>query len=165
MKIKSKYKTIVLFLILFLVSQFISADDYRISVSREDANLYKVIGEDILILTQYCYEYVYYEDALLRMNGYSGEIVFLNSGNKCNVKAVYGPADIRPGTYEIQLNRESDNWYMVCGTKLFIKTGFCMSFGFMEDALLKISFGGMGEILFSDGSECNVEGVYTRLKL
>ena len=103
------------------------ADDYQVSITRKGSNLYKVTGKDIYIFTRYCYEYVYYEDAILRMNGYLGEIIFLDEGEKCDVKAVYGPAEIKPGTYKVTISHESDDWYEIFGTDSFIKTSICLS--------------------------------------
>lgn len=141
------------------------ADDYRVSVTRKGSNLYKVTGKNIYIHTRYCYEYVYYGDAILRMSGYSGEIVFLDEGKKCGVKAVYGPAEIKPGTYKVTISRESDDWYEIFGTDTFIKTSMCLSLALGEEAILKISAGGIGNLYLRGGYECIVEGVYTRLKL
>ena len=141
------------------------ADDYQVSVTRKGSNLYKVTGKDIYIFTRYCYEYVYYEDAILRMNGYLGEIIFLDEGKKCDVKAVYGPAEIKPGTYKVTISHESDDWYEIFGTDSFIKTSICLSLALGEEAILKVSAGGLGTLYLPDGDECMVEGVYTRLKL
>ncbi len=145
--------------------QFCYADDYKVSVTRRDSNLYKVTGKDIYIHTRYCYEYVYYEDAILKMNGYTGEIIFLEEGEKCDVRAVFGPAEIEPGTYKVTISRESDNWYEIFGTDIFIKTSMCLSLALGEEVILKLSAGGIGNLYFSDGDECMVEGVYAHLKL
>lgn len=156
----------VVFLFMLIVQPLYSlADDYQVSVTRKGSNLYKVTGKDIYINTRYCYEYVYYEDAILSMNGYIGEIIFLNEGEKCDVKAVYGPAEIKPGTYKVTISRKSDNWYEIFGTDTFIKTSICLSLALSEEAILKISAGGIGNLYLSEGDKCMVEGVYTRLKL
>ena len=53
---------------------------YKINVTRDSQDLYKVTGQNIYIKTLYCYEYVYSQDAILEITslyGYSiGEIYF-----------------------------------------------------------------------------------------
>jgi len=62
--------------IILLIATFLSisalADNYEVSVTRKGSNLYKVDTKNIFVHTRYCYEYVYYENSILRMNGYGG---------------------------------------------------------------------------------------------
>lgn len=55
---------------------------YKVNVTRESDDLYKVSTQDIYIKTLYCYEYSYSQDAILEIEspqGYSiGEIHFLS---------------------------------------------------------------------------------------
>jgi hypothetical protein len=141
------------------------ADSYRVTVTRKGANLYKVLGKDILIVTRFCYEYVYYADAILKMSGYTGEIVFVDEEETCRVKAVYGKADVDPGTYKVTVSRESDDWYSIFGTDLFLRTSMCLSLALAEEAVLDLQPGGMGTLHLADSRQCFVEGVYTRLRL
>lgn len=149
-------------ILLFVTS--LHAENYEISVTRKGSNLYKIDGEDTFIHTRYCYEYVYYEDSFLRMRGYSGEIVFLDAGEKCDVIAVYGASDQDPGTYSISVTREEDDWYEVDGQQLFIKTSSCLSLALGEDAVLRLNATGYGE-LHVGREKCSVEGVYSKLRL
>ncbi len=140
------------------------ADNYRVNVTRKSSNIYKVTNEDIYIETKYCYEYVYYADALLKMNDYTGEIIFLDQETKCDVKSVYGSLEIEPGTYDVNVTRINDDWYEVDGTGVFLRTSMCLNLALGEEAILKIYSGRTGKLYFAD-DECQVEGVYTRLKL
>ena len=140
------------------------ADNYEVSVTRKGSNLYKVDGKNIFIHTRYCYEYGYNEDSLLQMNGYSGEIIFLDSGNKCDVKAVYGSVELAPGNYSVTIDREDDDWYEIWGQGIYIKTSACLSLALGEDAVLSIATGGFGT-LYVEGDECMVEGVYSKMRL
>ena len=45
---------------------------YEVSVTRIDANLYSVTGTDYIIQTKYCYEYAYYQKAVLVYENYGG---------------------------------------------------------------------------------------------
>lgn len=152
--------------LLLLSTGFASAADYDVTVTRKDSNLYKVAGKDLYIQTRYCYEYVYSEDSLLRMSGNTGKIVFLDEGSSCDVKGVYGDADPSPGKYSVTVNREDDDWYEIWGTDSFVKTSMCLNLALGEAAILKVSAGGYGTLIFvDDGDSCSVEGVYSKLRL
>ena len=73
--------------------QVAAADYYKVQVTRKSQDFYEVVGSNIYIKTRYCYEYVYYEDAILKIDspyGYNvGEIIFVGSnGAKCDVERV-----------------------------------------------------------------------------
>ena len=150
--------------LLATISAGAMADNYEVSVTRTGSNLYKVDGENIFIHTRYCYEYVYYEESFLKMSGRSGEIIFTDSGGKCDVKAVYGPSEQEAGKYAVTINREDDDWYEVWGQGIYIKTSACLSLALGEDAVLVLSAGGYGTLYVED-EECMVEGVYSSMSL
>lgn len=152
--------------LLMVVAGTTVAGDYDLSVTRKGSNLYKVDGKDIYIHTRYCYEYVYYEDSLLRMSGTTGKIVFIDEGSSCDVKAVYGDSGTAPGKYKVSVSREDDDWYEVFGTDTYIKTSACLSLSLGDDAILDLSGPGYGSLYFIDDDEdCMVEGVYSKLRL
>lgn len=151
-------------LLLASISSGAIADNYDVSVTRDGNNLYKVDGKNIVIHTRYCYEYVYYEESFLRMEGYQGEIIFTDSGGKCDVNGVYGQSEQAAGDYSVTLNREDDDWYEIWGQGLYIKTSACLSLALGEDAILSLSGGGYGT-LYIGYEECMVEGVYSRMSL
>jgi hypothetical protein len=156
----------VLAALLMVVAGTAVAGDYDLSVTRKGSNLYKVDGKDIYIHTRYCYEYVYYEDSLLRMSGTTGKIVFIDEGSSCDVKAVYGDSGTAPGKYKVSVSREDDDWYEVFGTDTYIKTSACLSLALGDDAILNLSGPGYGSLYFIDDDEdCMVEGVYSKLRL
>lgn len=151
-------------LLLSLFSLGANADNYEVSVTRKGSNLYKVDGKNIFIHTRYCYEYVYSEESFLKMNGFSGEIIFTDSGGKCDVKATYGPSEQGAGKYSVTINREDDDWYEIWGQGIYIKTSACLSLALGEDAVLSLTAAGYGT-LYVDDEECMVEGVYSKMNL
>ena len=151
-------------LVFMMIPALCSAENYEVSVTRKSSNLYKVDGANVFIQTKYCYEYVYCEKAILKMHGYYGQIIFLGSGGKCDVGAVYGPAEQSPGKYLVNVSRVSDDWYVVLGTEIYIKTMACLSLALGNEAILSISSGGYGR-LHIDGHDCMVEGIYAKLEL
>jgi len=141
------------------------ADYYKVNVTRKSSNIYKVTGKEIYIFTKYCYEYVYYSDAILDMHGYTGSIIFLEENQKCDVTGVYGPVELPSGTYEIKVTYRSDNWYEVFGTDIMLKISLCLKLSILEEAILKVYPGNSAKIIFNDGSEYLVDGIFVRLLL
>ena len=68
------------------------AEFYRLTVSRIDSNLYEDKISHMYIYTRFCYEFVYFEDAILSYepHSYDNKIIFKN-GNTCEVKKVMRP--------------------------------------------------------------------------
>ncbi|WP_377806834.1 hypothetical protein [Acidovorax facilis] len=141
------------------------ADNYEVNLTRKGSNVYKIDGKDIFIQTRYCYVYAYSEEAILKTSGYGGEVIFFDSKDKCDVKAVFGLSKQEPGKYVVTVSHEDDDWYEVFGTNSYIKTSSCLSLALGEEAYLTISPSGFGQLRFEDGDDCMVEAVYTKLRL
>jgi len=141
------------------------AENYEVNLTRKGSNVYKIDGKDIFIQTRYCYVYAYSEEAILKTSGYGGEVIFFDSKDKCDVKAVFGLSKQEPGKYVVTVSHEDDDWYEVFGTNSYIKTSSCLSLALGEEAYLTISPAGFGRLRFEDGDDCMVEGVYTKLRL
>jgi hypothetical protein len=156
----------VLMVIVSLVVPLASdAGDYDISVTRKGSNLYKVDNKDIYIFTKYCYQYVYFSEAILRMSGTRGRIIFVDADVSCDVKSVYGPASLTPGKYSVTVSHLDEDWYEVSGTETLIRTSLCISLALSDEAILIMSSATCGKLVFSDGKSCIVEGVYVPVRL
>lgn len=141
------------------------AENYEVNLTRKGSNVYKIDGKDIIIQTRYCYVYAYSEEAILKTSGYGGEVIFFDSKDKCDVKAVFGMSRQKPGKYVVTVSREDDDWYEVFGTNSYIKTSSCLSLALGEEAYLTITQSGFGQMRFKDGDDCMIEAVYTKLRL
>ena len=141
------------------------AENYEVNLTRKGSNVYKIDGKDIIIQTRYCYVYAYSEEAIFKTSGYGGEVIFFDSKDKCDVKAVFGVSKQKPGKYVVTVSREEDDWFEVFGTSSYIKTSSCLSLALGEEAYLTIANSGFGRLRFKDGNDCMVEGVYTRMRL
>jgi hypothetical protein len=141
------------------------AENYEVNLTRKGSNVYKIDGKDIIIRTRYCYVYAYSEEAIFKTSGYGGEVIFFDSKDKCDVKAVFGVSKQSPGKYLVTVSREGDDWYEVFGTSSYIKTTSCLSLALGEEAYLTITNSGFGRLRFKDGNDCMVESVYTKLRL
>lgn len=64
-----------------------AAGTYPVTVSREDADLYKVQGKTIWIKTQFCFQFVYFDSATLVWGGKyaAGNKIRFSSGQECTV--------------------------------------------------------------------------------
>lgn len=144
------------------VSSAPPVNTYQIVVSREDSNLYDVIGEDVFIFTKFCYEFVFYENALLYG---TQSIFFLDQGTSCDVDAVYGRFTPFAGNYSMTLSREAGDWYVDQLTGEAIQTQFCFQFVFWDNAILSLNALGGGTVYFGNGNSCTVLGVYSPLDL
>lgn len=141
------------------------AENYEVNLTRKGSNVYKIDGKDIIVQTRYCYVYAYSEEAIFKTSGYGGEVIFFDSKDKCDVKAVFGVSKQKPGKYAVTVSREDDDWYEVFGTGSYIKTSSCLSLALAEEAYLAIANSGFGRLRFKDGNDCMVEAVYTKLRL
>ena len=66
--------------------------DYNVTLTREDSNVYEITNwssysEKWRIITKWCYEYVYWDNAILRYNPYNSEIIF-SDGTSCDVEQI-----------------------------------------------------------------------------
>ena len=141
------------------------AENYEVNLTRKGSNVYKIDGKDIIIQTRYCYVYAYSEEAIFKSSGYGGEVIFFDSKDRCDVKAVFGVSKQKPGKYVVTVSHEDDDWYEVFGTSSYIKTSSCLSLALGEEAYLTIANSGFGMLRFKDGDDCMVEDVYTKLRL
>lgn len=149
----------------FLLPLSAIAGNYELSVTRKGKNLYKVDGKNVLIHTRYCYEYTYGSDALLRMDGRTGKLHFLEEDESCDVKAVYGRSEPKAGKFQVTINHEDDDWYEIA-PDVFVQTSLCLELALGEDGILEIRPGGFGKLHFLDSeNSCTVEGVFEKLSL
>ena len=67
-----------------------SGEFYRVTVTRKSQDLYKVEYQDLYIVTRYCYEYAYSEDAVLKYDEYSYDNKLIFDNGECEVEKVIG---------------------------------------------------------------------------
>ena len=149
----------------YFATSSVHAESYEVSLTRKGGNVYKVDGKDVIIHTRHCYVYAYSEDSILKSTGYGGEVIFIDSKDRCDVKAIYGISKQKAGKYSVTVSREDDDWYEVFGTSTYIRTSSCLSLALGEEAYLNISVAGSGRLVFKDGNSCMVDGIYSKMRL
>jgi hypothetical protein len=150
-----------------LFHQPLVAGDYKEVVSSYDNDLYKIDSKNILIRTDNCMEDVQAQEALVTMNGYTGEVEFTVTGNRCVVQSIYRTAGYRVGNYRVNISRDEENWYRITGQDIYIRTEECLIYATEQEGLLSVSTvgkGGSGSLHF-EGEACKVIGLYSPMAL
>lgn len=123
---------------------------YLVTLTRIVQNVYRDTSSGVLILTRGCYEYVYWEDAVLRWDGYGGRLLFSTSNSTCDVRALYRP--------NASLTRVEHDLYRDARTGYYLRTRFCYVYAYLEDALVLD-----GEVIFIDSrDQCDAAYWLTR---
>lgn len=75
---------------LMLIASLVYAEFYRVTVTRKASNVYKDADTGLYIITKYCYEYAYNEEAILKYDKYGSKydnkLIFDNS--ECQVEEI-----------------------------------------------------------------------------
>lgn len=135
------------------------ADLYKFSVRRLERNFYELDSGKAYLITRYCYEYAYGEEAIV--DDESDEIRF--DGGKCDIDKVLVPKDQRAGTYKVTVRREEDDFYEINFSGLYAKTDYCFQYVYGSDAVLSWNGYG-GKLTFEDGQTCRVSKFLSAIK-
>lgn len=137
-----------------------SAQRASVTLTRKQKNLYKVDGQPFWIRTRYCYEYGYGEDAALS----DYEVLFIDSGAKCDVRDILKETVVRTGTYRVNATQEEDDLYSTFDG-VFIRTSMCLQLAVGEEAILKVDGYNSALVFPSGGTRCAVENLYSKVRL
>lgn len=135
------------------------ADLYKFSVRRLERNFYELDRGKAYLITRYCYEYAYGEEAVVDDD--SDEIRF--DGGKCDIKKLLVPKDQSAGTYRVRVQLEEDDLYELNFSGLYAKTDYCLKYVYGSDATLNWN-GYSGRLTFEDGQTCQVSKVLSSIK-
>ena len=106
-----------------------AAEAYPVSLTRIDKDVYREDLSKLIVLTRYCYEYAYGQDAVLVYErGSSGNRVIFDGGETCDVRGIYRT--------NAQLERVADDVYRDQATGRYVRTRFCYVYAYGEDALV-----------------------------
>lgn len=62
--------------------------------------------------------------------------------------------------YEVYVSRKSNNLYKIESSDLWIETSFCSNFGFSEKVILSTGGFGKGQLVFRNGTRCDIKEIY-----
>lgn len=160
---KIRFMVLGLLLLLPLAS---AAQEIEAQVIRYGANLYEIVGRDLFIATEYCFEGSEKADILLKLDGSGDQMQFKKSGNSCDIQMVYGRSALEPGKYSFTVSRDDEGWYGVDGQDGAFKTTGCYSLVENVAATVTMEEGGVGRLTIpAEDEECRIEGVYNKTEL
>ena len=73
---------------LWALAAHAGGDYYKVTVTRKAQDVYQDSTTRTVIITRWCYEYVYYEEAILEWSGADGRLIFISGGSVCDVERV-----------------------------------------------------------------------------
>jgi hypothetical protein len=133
------------------------------NVEKAGFNLYRIAGQTIFIRTEDCDDAPAKGVANVQKDGGTRRLSFSGSSVRCVVRDFLAPVEVQWNEYQILLTRDqSNNWYRIADSDLYLKTVGCISRGMSEPAVLDLTRDGTGWVRFADGRRCGVERVFRR---
>ena len=157
--------TVLALLICAIAPGAARAQSYDLSVTRTAGDFYKVVGKDIVIQTRRCDVVATAKNSVFTSDANGSKLQFVDGGQDCDVKAAYGPTMANPGQSTVTVNHDADDWYEVFGASTYIKTSSCAQPAGGQQATLSLGAANAGRLEFGDGTSCQVEGVYDKLRI
>ena len=164
-------RSFIALLAVFLFSAFVPgvarAQSYDLSVTRTAGDFYKVVGKDIVIQTRRCDVVATAKSSVFTSDAQGSKLLFVEGGQDCDVKAAYGPTMAHPGQFTVTVNHDADDWYEVFGASAstYVRTSSCAQAAGGQQATLSLGAANAGRLEFGDGTSCQVEGVYDKLRI
>lgn len=142
------------------------AQEVEVNVVRHGSDLYEIIGKDLFLETEYCFEGSEQAEIFLRLDGSGDQMQFKNSGNSCDIEMVYGRSQLDPGEYKFTVSRNDEGWYGIDDQDGAFKTTGCYSLVENVEARVIMKEDGYGRLTIpSENEECSIEGVYGKAEL
>ncbi|WP_418314693.1 hypothetical protein [Piscinibacter sakaiensis] len=168
---------LALAIVLTIAAQPATAQAESVTVTRKTADLYGVMGDDVLLMTAGCDVYALATPAKLQPEG--GRMVLrFDGGNPgaasdpatrpaqtpgapaCALRDMLKPQAMPWGRYEVRLSYDSPDWYEIEGTSLLLRTVGCQRRSSREPAVWFQPMEGKGVIEYRSGAACNSDGVF-----
>jgi hypothetical protein len=118
----------LLALFFFAGPQPANAATYTVSVTRVSQDAYRDTMSGLVILTRYCYEYVYSQDAVLDYARGSGGNLYFDGSSSCEV------AGVRKSN--ARLSRVNNDLYKDELSGGYLRTSLCLELALGEEALV-----------------------------
>ena len=133
------------------------------SVEKAGFNLYQIAGRKLFIRTEGCDDAPAKSVVNIQQEGGKRRITFGDSGTSCEVRDFLAPLEVESSQYSVLLTRDqTNNWYRVTDSDMYLKTVGCISRAMSEPAVLDLNRDGTGWARFMDGRRCGVEHAFRR---
>lgn len=134
------------------------------SVEKAGFDLYRIAGQSVFIRTEGCDEAPAKGVVNIQKEGDRRRLTFNGSSASCTVRDFLMPVEVQSSEYNVLLTRDqSNNWYRVTDSDMYLKTVGCISRSISEAAVLDLTRDGTGWVRFSDGRRCGVEHAFRRM--
>jgi len=133
------------------------------SVEKAGFNLYQIAGRRLFIRTEGCDDAPAKGVVNIQKEGGTRRMTFGDSAASCTVRDFLAPVEVQWSEYSVLLTRDqTNNWYRVTDSDMYLKTVGCISRGISEPAVLDLNRDGTGWVRFMDGRRCGVEHAFRR---
>jgi hypothetical protein len=133
------------------------------SVEKAGFNLYQIAGRKLFIRTEGCDDAPAKGVVNIQKEGGKRRMTFGDSGTSCAVRDFLAPVEVESSQYSVLLTRDqTNNWYRVSDSDMYLKTVGCISRAMSEPAELDLNRDGTGWVRFMDGRRCGVEHAFRR---
>ena len=133
------------------------------NVEKAGFNLYQIAGRRLFIRTEGCDDAPAKGVVNIQKEGAKRRMTFGDSGTSCTVRDFLAPVEVESSQYSVLLTRDqTNNWYRVTDSDMYLKTVGCISRGISEPAVLDLNRDGTGWVRFMDGRRCGVEHAFRR---
>jgi hypothetical protein len=133
------------------------------SVEKAGLNLYRIAGQSVFIRTDGCDDAPAKGVVNVQRDGATRRLTFNDSKVGCAVRDFLVPVEVESSQYSVLLTRDqTNNWYRVGESDMYLKTLGCISRAVSEAAVLDLNRDGTGWLRLSDGRRCGVEHAFKR---
>lgn len=123
------------------------AEFYEVYLTRIEQDVYQDMTSRLLVVTRYCYQYVYGAEAVLsyQQGSASNRVYFPSSNDSCAVRGVYRP--------NLSLTRVDSDLYRDDNTRRYLRTRYCYEYAYGQDAIILDD-----RVIFVDGrNACDLD--------
>jgi len=136
------------------------------SVEKAGFNLYRIAGQSVYIRTDGCDDAPAKGVVNVQKEDGARRLTFNDSAARCTVRDFLVPVEVEWSEYSVLLTRDqTNNWYRVTDSDMYLKTVGCISRAITEPAALELKRDGTGWVRFADGRRCGVEHAFRRMTL
>ncbi len=133
------------------------------NVEKVGFNLFRIAGQSLYIRTEGCDDAPAKGVVNVQKERDARRLTFSGSSASCTVRDFLAPVEVQWSEYNVLLTRDqSNNWYRVTDSDVYLKTVGCFTRGMSEPAVLDLTRDGTGWVRFKDGRRCGVEHAFRR---
>lgn len=151
---------------LLLLASAAAAEEFELQLNRMGGDLYAAPAEGLYIETQYCFALADATPARLTFNSAADKLIFPKTEETCEVRMIFGHAEMEAGDYLFSVTWVADNWYRIDEQNAALLTAGCLEMVEGAEARMTMTEAGEGTLQLPEaGEECRVVGAYAQAEL